>query len=156
MKLHIKLSLAILSGLVVIVIIAQVAQYVGAVRLISNLSENTIAILKEGQEQAIRNILRSVERAVSDSMERGDMEEFSRLLEAQNEVEGLLEFSLYNSEGVITHSSDSSLPQQKHLPEDLRNSLLINSDQLYRKSSNAIVSTVTETGRLEVFVVSLV
>ena len=104
MKLHIKLSLAILSGLVVIIAIAQIIQYVGAISLISNLTENNITILKEREEQSVRNIFRSVERAVSGSLERGEMEKFVKLLEAQQELEGLLEFSLYNQEGVVTHN----------------------------------------------------
>lgn len=137
MKLHIKLSLAILSGLIVIIAIAQTIQYIRVVRLISNLTENSITMLKEREEQSVRNIFRSVERAVSGSLERGEMEKFVKLLEAQQEVEGLLEFSLYNREGMVTHSSDPAF-LSKPLPEDLRNRLLANSDQFFRYFDRAI------------------
>ena len=137
MKLHTKLSLAILSGLVLIVVIAQIFQYVESSKLISTLSADTLVILKEREEQAVRNIFRSVERAVSGSLERGEMEKFTRLLEAQHEVEGLLEFSLYNREGVVTHSSDPSF-LKKSLPEDLQTRLLTNPEQLLRHTNEAI------------------
>lgn len=137
MKLHTKLSLAILSGLVLIVMIAQIFQYVESSQLISALSADTLAILKEREEQAVRNIFRSVERAVSGSLERGEMEKFTRLLEAQQEVEGLLEFSLYDRKGVITHSSDPSF-LKKSLPKDLHTRLLTHPEQLFRHANGAI------------------
>ncbi len=137
MKLHIKLSLTLLSGLVIIVIIAQFIQSAGAIRLISNLSENIISILKEREELAVRNLFNSVQRGVSGSMERGEMERFTKLLEAQKEVEGVLEFSLYNKEGIVTHSSHSSF-LNKSLPKDLREHLLSNSGQILRHAEDAI------------------
>lgn len=137
MKLHTKLSLMILSGLVLIVVIAQIFQYLQSSKLISALSSDTLALLKEREEQAVRNIFRSVERAVSGSLERGEMEKFTRLLEAQHEVEGLLEFSLYDRNGIVTHSSDPSF-LKKTLPADLQARLLTDPEQLFRHANGAI------------------
>ena len=137
MKLHTKLSLVILSGLVVIVVIAQVIQYRRAVGLISDFSEETLRILKDREEQAVNNIFYSVERSVSGSLERGEMEKFTKVLEEQKAVKGLLEFSLYNREGMVTHSSDPSY-LKKPLPPDLQKSLLSKPDQFLRYTENAV------------------
>jgi methyl-accepting chemotaxis protein len=137
MKLHIKLSLSILAGLFIIVLIAQYFQYNRADKLISDLSESTLSNFRAREEQAVRNLFRSVERAVSGSLERGEMEKFTKLLEAQNEVKGLEEFSLYNQEGIVTHSSKPKFLNQS-LPEDLRERLLNTPEQVFRRVDNAM------------------
>ena len=137
MKLHIKLSIAMLSCLIVIIAVAQIIQYFGAVKLISTFAEDNMSILKEREEQAVRNIFRSVGRAVSGSLERGEMEKFVKLLEAQKNVEGLLEFSLYDQEGIVTHSSDPSF-LDKPLSEDLRDPLLGSVEQRLRHIDNVM------------------
>ena len=137
MKLHTKLSLSILAGLFIIILIAQYFQYDRTSKLISDLSGDTLNILREREERAVRNIFGSVERSVSGSLERGEMEKFTRLLEAQHEVEGLEEFSLYSNEGIVTNSSNVDF-LAKPLPEDLRDRLLNNPDQVFRHTDNAI------------------
>lgn len=137
MKLHTKLSVSILAGLFVIVLIAQYFQYNRADKLISELSENTLSSFRAREEQAVRNLFLSVERAVSGSLERGEMEKFTKLLEAQNEVKGLEEFSLYNQEGIVTHSSKPRFLNQP-LPEDLRERLLKKPEQVFRRVDKAM------------------
>ena len=123
MKLHTKLGVSILSGLVIIVACAQYFQYMRANDLIAELSDQSLSILKTREEQSAQNLFHSVERSVSGSLERGEMEKFSRLLEAQNRVDGLKEFSLYNREGIVTHSSKTDFIGNR-LPEALHAQLL--------------------------------
>ncbi len=137
MKLHTKLSLSILIGLFIIVVIAQYFQYIREIGLVSTLSEDILNTLENREEQAAQNLFRSVERSISGSLERGEMEKFTKLLEAQREVEGLLELSLYNKEGIVSYSSDSSLRLKKTLPENLQN-LLSNSGRELRHTGDAI------------------
>jgi methyl-accepting chemotaxis protein len=136
MKLHTKLSLAILSGLIIIVLVAQYFQYRGANTLISGFAEETLQTLRQREEQAVRNLFLSVARSVSGSLERGEMEKFTKLLEDQRKVEGLLEFSLYNNEGVVTYSSDPSF-LKKSLSDELRQRLLAKAEQMFRYANNA-------------------
>ncbi len=137
MKLHVKLNLALLSGLILVVLIAQYIQYTRAVDLISNLSRSTLATLKTREEGFARNIFDAVDRAVAGSLERGEMEKFTRLIEAQKTVEGLIEFSLYDMNGSVSHSSD---PRHLNslLPEDIRSNLLSSTATFQRHADNAI------------------
>jgi methyl-accepting chemotaxis protein len=137
MKLHTKLSLALLSGLILVVAIAQFIQYSKAIELITGLSNSNISTIKEREEGFARNIFSSVDRAVAGSLERGEMEKFNSLIAAQKTVEGLIEFSLYDKEGIISHSSDSSC-LQRPLPEDIRERLLGAPELLFRHIDNTI------------------
>jgi methyl-accepting chemotaxis protein len=137
MKLHVKLSLALLSGLVLVVLIAQLVQYYRAVDLISDLSRSTLATLKAREEGFARNIFNSVDRAVAGSLERGEMEKFTRLLEAQKEVEGLIEFSLYDRYGMVSHSSDMR-HRRKVLSADIKEDLLTSPEMIERHADGAI------------------
>ncbi len=122
MKLHTKLIVSLLAGLIIVVTIAQIIQYNSAVQQIIDLSEANIALLREREEISAKNIYLSVERSIAGSLERGEMEKFTRLLRAQKDVEGLLEFSLFDKEGTVTHSSDNSF-LGKQLPTDLEERL---------------------------------
>ncbi len=137
MKLHVKLSLALLSGLALVVMVAQFLQYMKAISAISELSDATLAIIKQREEGFARTIFDSVERAVAGSLERGEMEKFARLLEAQKNVEGLLEFSLYDKNGVISHSSEQARVKQP-LPDDIRQGVL-GSKELFMRNVGGVV-----------------
>ena len=137
MKLYVKLSLALLSGLALVVMIAQFVQYNKAISLVSGLSETTLGIIRQREEAFAKTIFNSVEHAVAGSIERGEMEKFTRLIEAQKTVEGLVEFSLYDRNGLVSHSSDSSC-LKKPLPDDLRQALLSSSDLVFRHDSSVI------------------
>ncbi len=137
MKLHVKLSLALVGGLVVIVGIAQLLLYYQAVNLISKLSEGVVGTLEQREEDFARNIFASVNRAVASSLERGEMEKFSRLLADQHRADGDRGFCLYNREGVVTHSSDPQLIQ-KTLPTDLSRTLLSDNQPVFRQAGGII------------------
>jgi methyl-accepting chemotaxis protein len=131
MKLQHKLSLSILLGLIIIIVIIQVVLF----KIINNIAINgakeTIALIQQMGEQSIKNIFHSIERATSGSLERGEMEKFSQLISDQKKVKGLIEFSLYDHNGRITHSSDDAFIN-KQLPRELRNQLLSVPKQVFR------------------------
>ncbi len=136
-KIHTKLIVSLLAGLIVVVALAQVMQYFGMTGLISDLSESNISLLKEREEEYAKNIFLSVEQAVAGSLERGEMEKFTKLLEAQHKVEGLLEFSLYDRDGIVSHSSDPSFLKKK-LPQDIKNQLLNTPEMLLRHAQGEL------------------
>ena len=123
MKLQTKLSIIILSGLVVLIGVAQIMQYQNSVELLGTLAQNSSETLRAREQIATHNIFRSVSQAVASSLERGEMEKFTGLLEAQRDVEGLEEFSLYNRDGVVTYSSQPEFIGQS-LPEEVRQQVL--------------------------------
>ena len=122
MKLHTKLIISLLSCLVVVIVIAQVMQYTHITGLISRLEKGNIDFLKSNEEKFAVNIFKSIENAVAGSLERGEMEKFTKLLENQKDTEGLLEFTLHDQEGIATHSTDQSFLKQT-IQADIHNKL---------------------------------
>ncbi|MBF0397003.1 MAG: methyl-accepting chemotaxis protein [Desulfobacterales bacterium] len=143
MKLHIKLIISLLTGLIIVVTIAQLLQYFSILKLISNFSESNIRLIKEREEGFAHNIHRSVSKAVEGSLERGEMEKFSRIIKQQKELEGLLEFSLYDRNGIVSHSSDDASLKKK-LPDEL-NQILQKSNAFTRWTNDAIEIYEPET-----------
>ncbi len=137
MKLHTKLVLSLVAVLIVVVAVVQILQLKKMTGIISNLSRTNIRILKEREEGFAKNIHQSIERAVAGSLERGEMVKFSKLLQEQRDVDGLLEFSLYDRNGEVSHSIDDSF-LGKHLPVDHENRLFTSPETLLLWNEDAI------------------
>lgn len=108
MKLHSKLIFSLVAGLAFVVIIAQSFQYINMSEDIADFTRTNIELLKKREEGFAKNMYVSIARAVSGSLERGEMDKFNRLLKEQKNVEGLLEFSLYDRNGRVVYSSETS------------------------------------------------
>jgi len=137
MKLHTKLTLSLLAGLVLVTTLAQVLQYLGVITRISNLSAQDMKLLRDTEENAVRNICASVEHAVAGSLQRGEMQKFTRGLEEDRAVKGLIEFSLYDRNGVVSHSSVVSAVKRP-MPADLRQRLLSNPSEVIVRTPETI------------------
>ena len=138
MKLYTKLILSLLSGLIVIVAVGQVFQYISITRQVSDFSDSNLQLIKEREETFAKTIFESVEHAVAGSLERGEMEKFAKLLAEQRAVKGLLEFSLHDREGVVTHSSDESFLNAQ-LPDDIKNRLSVTPKMFTHWTDNEMV-----------------
>jgi methyl-accepting chemotaxis protein len=92
-------------------------------------------VLQDREWKNAENVYLSAQHSVSGSLERGEMEKFIKLLEAQRNIKGLLEFSLFSRDGVVTHSSDTAFVK-KALPANLSN-LLTDSKQVKRMTDQA-------------------
>lgn len=105
MKLQTKIMLVLVSIIVVVLTAVQIMQFFEITNTITDLADTNITLLKQSEEDKAKNIFISVERAVAGSLERGEMEKFTKLIQEQNNIKGLEEFSLYNMDGVATYSS---------------------------------------------------
>ncbi len=137
MKLQTRLIFWLLACFILIMAMFQLFQYLSVRGFISDLAASNLRLLKDAEERQAMNIYRSVQQAVQGSLERGEMEKFTRILHAQKEVEGLLEFSLFNREGIVTYSSDDS-NLKKSLPADMQSALASNSQRILRHTDEAI------------------
>ena len=108
MKLHTKLILCLLAGLIVVVSAGQTWQYFSTLGRVSALSDSTITALRQGGMEHALDVCKSIEASVAGSLKRGEMEKFNRLLAEQTHIEGLLEFSLFDREGVAKYTSDEA------------------------------------------------
>ncbi|MBL0732730.1 MAG: HAMP domain-containing protein [Desulfosarcina sp.] len=137
MKLNFKLTLSLLIGLIVVLSVAQIIQHKNMSGIISELSVSNMQLLKEREVENALNIFNSVDRAIAGSLERGEMEKFTKLIKAQKKVKGLLEFSLFDKNGNVTHSSDSSFIGNK-LTGDLKKKLFSDNKIIIKHTVDSI------------------
>jgi methyl-accepting chemotaxis protein len=136
MKTQFKPILWLVGGIVVMFsasLVMELYRNSGALR---RLSDENLALLEGREQRNAENIFLTTQSAVKGSLERGEMEKFIRLLKAQKSVKGLLEFSLFSREGVVTHSSDAE-NLNKALSPDLRARLLTDLQPVTRRTNNA-------------------
>ena len=136
MKLHLKLTLSLLGGLLAIVLISQTYQQIRSTAALKAQAGDDLKQLEEREWQGAENIGSAVEYAVAGSLERGEMAKFEKLLSAQRQIKGLLEFSLYNASGLALYSSDPALVG-KGLSADLIAQLRSSPQRLTRRSADA-------------------
>ncbi|KPA18408.1 methyl-accepting chemotaxis sensory transducer protein [Candidatus Magnetomorum sp. HK-1] len=137
MSIHSKLTFTLLIGLILVLSIAQSLSYLSINSMVSNFSESSMQILEQKEEDFAMNIFHTVERAVAGSLERGEMEKFTKLLESQKKVKGLLEFSLFSREGITSYSSDESFLNKK-MPPDITKQVHANSKLIIKKTQKTI------------------
>ncbi len=137
MKLNLKLTLALLAGLILVLSLAQLIQHKNMTGIISEISASNMKLLKERETENALNIFHSVDRAVAGSLERGEMEKFAKLIKAQKKVKGLLEFSLFDINGTATYSSDSSFVGNK-LAEDIKKELFSSHEMIIKHTDEAM------------------
>ncbi len=137
MKLHSKLIFSLIAGLAFVIIVAQTFQHADISGDIAEFAKTNIDLIKKREEGFAKNMYISIARAVSGSLERGEMDKFNKLLHDQRNVEGLLEFSLYNRDGMVVYSSDSSV-LGKEIPAIEKDRLYSDPDMLLKWEKDAI------------------
>ena len=113
MKLHTKLILSLLIGLVVVIAIGQTVQYIRTLSRINHLSENILHIFIDREDAHAFQIQESVEQSIALSLKKGDMETFEEVVKELRNMKGLQEFSLYNEEWTNKYSTDTKKVNQK-------------------------------------------
>ena len=137
MKLHTKLILTLLACLSVVIVLAQLVQYMQISSQISRLSESNLNLLTEREKGFAQNLYHSVANSVGDSLNRGEMDKFGTLLRRTSEVDGLLEFSLFDTNEVVTYSSTSSA-MRRQLPDDIASRIQGGEEMIFQMDDKAI------------------
>ena len=123
MRIHIKLILALMVSILTVIIIALSILYAIVSFKLSHLAKENTLLLKENEKAFAQNIHHTIERGISGSLERGEMEKFTELIQGLQEIKGLMEFSLFNNEGVATYTSHEAFLSRK-LPKNVTDRLL--------------------------------
>lgn len=118
MKLYTKLILILAISLTIVVGGAQFMQYWKVSGQINKLSQFNLDLLTNREEQFAKNLYQSISKAVEDSLDRGEMDKFSDLLKQTMQVDGLLEFSLFDTSQKVSYSSHST-NMSKVLPAEI-------------------------------------
>jgi hypothetical protein len=136
MKLHTRLVLLLLLGALGIVSLAQWNDYRRSRAVVQQLATDNLKLLEEREWQNAQNVNRTVQQGVAGSLERGEMDKFRRILSAQTNVQGLVEFSLYDRSGTVTHSSCAEYLRHT-LPNEMRDPLLVQAHKVERLQPEA-------------------
>lgn len=120
MKLHTKLIIALIACLSIVIIGAQFIQYNMVSSQIRGLTSSNLNLLTEREKSFAKNLYGAVAKSVEGSLNRGEMEKFDDILKETKEIDGLLEFSLFETTNRIGYSSDNA-HLQRTLPTDIEN-----------------------------------
>jgi methyl-accepting chemotaxis protein len=118
-KTHLKPILWLVGGIAVMFMVSLALELSRNVNMLRQFSDDNLAQLQQREQQHAENIFTTAENAVKDSLERGEMDKFVLLLRGQKAIKGLQEFSLFDRQGVVTHSSDQQY-LDRQLPAELR------------------------------------
>jgi len=137
MKLHARLILSLAICVAIIIIIGQILMYFKFHFLLKDFTGTQNNRLAETYEQSARNICISITRSVSGSLERGEMKKFCKIIRAQHDIKGLIEFSLFDQHGVVSHSSiDSSIG--KKIPSHVFSEIQETKNEVFTWENDAI------------------
>jgi len=136
MKLHFKPILWLVGGIVVMFALSLTIQLYRNTVLLQRLADENTVLIEKSEWKNAENVFLATQNAVKSSLERGEMEKFIKILETQRSVKGLLEFSLFNPQGVVTHSSDSAF-LRKSLAPDVRSILQSHPARFERRTDDA-------------------
>lgn len=137
MKLHTKLILALLVCLSLVIVTAQLVQYFQISRQINELSKADLDLLTKREMNYAENLYHSVANSVAGSLIRGEMEKFGQLLEETGKVKGLLEFSLFDTNEVVTYSSNKQF-LSKRLDSDISQKIRQSKEIIFQLKDDAI------------------
>ncbi|WP_404425289.1 methyl-accepting chemotaxis protein [Nibricoccus sp. IMCC34717] len=110
MKIHVKLLLSILVSLALVYGLIVTANVTWQGTFIKRLAAENLQKEEGNEWRAIENLRRACNAALKGAMEEGEMDQFRRLLDAQKEVHGLQELTIFDKDGV---AAESTLPAVK-------------------------------------------
>lgn len=123
MRLRTKLIAVLVSGLLVIYLVAAVFQHLRAQSSIQRFSEESTRGEEARQWRWVERLHSSLQLPLMDAMATGEMDRFNKLLAQSTNVPGLLELTLTDEDGQIARSTVASRVHQ-FLEADLKARLL--------------------------------
>ena len=135
MKLQAKIGLQLIGGVIAVLVTSQAVEYLQAHRSNGKLAGSSQALLQEREIQNVKNIHAAVDFSVVDSLGRGDMDVFSRLIKLQQTMPGFIEFSLYDDDGKISDSSLKSARGRRMEPQ-LKAEAYSKPDAIFKTTTN--------------------
>jgi methyl-accepting chemotaxis protein len=139
MKLATKFLVWLLLGLSLAIGATQALTYLTSTTKLraqmDNLAQSQITLLEDRERTNAGTIFDSIQRGVNASLERGEMQLFSDLLNELHGVDGLQYYALFDRKGNVSHSTDKSKMGQAMDPEAAR-TVLQEGKQLSRKKGS--------------------
>jgi len=136
MKLQTRFVLSISLGIAAVLLVSEVVRQVYENAQLANLETSNPERMEASVRENLAPIAQSVQGALIDPMVEGNMELFAKILNRQREVDGLLEATLFSSEGKATHSSHKSAVGHR-LDSDVIDQVTRTAKRFDRRANNA-------------------
>jgi methyl-accepting chemotaxis protein len=88
--------------------------------------------------ESVHNLFNAFEEGVKGSLERGQMNNFQKLLRQQQNINGVIEASLYDRDGKLNLSSGNEAVTHKTLSASLQEKLKLSHDIIFEKSGERL------------------
>jgi methyl-accepting chemotaxis protein len=138
MKLQTKFILSLLGTTLLAFIGAETVQQILNRNALNDLSRQNLGLLEQREQLHAENIWETVDPVVQETITLGQMTKLGALVSAYSNIDGLLEYSIYDSKGVAAYSTSRDiLKSQKTLPADLKSQLLTTPGKLSRRTGEA-------------------
>jgi methyl-accepting chemotaxis protein len=136
MKLQTRFVLSISLGIAGVLLVSEVVRQIYENAQLANLESSNPERMEASVRENLAPIAQSVQGALIDSMIEGNMDLFAKILARQREVDGLLEATLYSSEGKAGYSSLASAVGHR-LESDILDQVTRTAKRFDRRSNKA-------------------
>jgi len=138
MKLQTKFILTLLSATLLAYIGAQTLQQVLGDKALDKLSHDNLGLLEQREQLHAENIYQTVDPVVQETIALGEMPKIDMLIGTYSQIDGLLEYSIYDNKGVAAYSTSREIVKsRKTLPADLKNQVLSDPAKFARRTGEA-------------------
>ena len=103
-KVYTKVTLLMLFA-IFLILIAVAYSFYNNRQLLVDYSQENLEIVRQMETDEASRLFNAGDFAVRGSLIRGEMETFQKILEQQAQVENIVEFSLYDQNNIVSHSS---------------------------------------------------
>ena len=117
MRIQTKLSLVLLAGIGSAIALSCWVQNRAARKSTTGMAAIAAKVLGDRERQTTDNLQHAVDFLLSDSLERGEMDVFKKVVELQTAIPGLIEFTLYDRTGKVAFTSNKAALKTMIAPE---------------------------------------
>ncbi len=108
MRIQTKLSIVLLAGVSSTIALSCLLQSRNARKSTANMAGIATQILSEREKETTDNLQHAVDFLLTDSLARGEMDIFKKVVELQAAIPGLVEFTLYDRTGKVAFTSNKA------------------------------------------------
>jgi methyl-accepting chemotaxis protein len=138
MKLQTKFILVLLSAILLAFVGSQVFQQALSAKALQHLGRENLGSLEQREQLHAENIFQTANPVVQQTISMGDMPKLDAVIKNFTNIDGILEYSIYDHKGAAAFSSSHEvLKSNKTLPDDMKDKLLSDPAKRSRQTSNA-------------------
>ncbi|MDX2110847.1 MAG: methyl-accepting chemotaxis protein [Verrucomicrobiota bacterium] len=138
MNLQLKMTLWLVSGLLVVILIWQLFQYYSVSNTLGTVQHDNYNLIHKETLAHAEDMHESIQFCISGYLQRGEMDIFAKVGNLKKNINELDEFSLYNVDGVLTYSTNSDLLKSRLDPQ-LHKSFVSNHEMIMQETDSNVI-----------------